>query len=406
MKNALKRAQILLPSREVAPETWAVIACDQYTAQPEYWNQVEKVVGDAPSALRLTLPEIYLKDSAERVPEIHAAMRDYLGRGVLTQAVDGFVLVERTTASGVRPGLMVCLDLEEYEYGAGAPSLIRATEGTVPSRVPPRAKIRSGAPLELPHVMMLIDDPHGMVVETLYDHRSQMRPLYDFELMLGGGHLRGWAVEGGEVDNVFRAINLLADTCGGLLYAVGDGNHSLAAAKQCWEQIKPTLTAAEREIHPARFALVELVNVHCPAMVFEPIHRILFNADSTALLAELRRWLHEHGVADAPGDDLIAFDSAMRLTFGFDQYPLPLLQGFLDSYLIHHPEVEIDYIHGEDALRDLVASHPRSLAFMPRTFDKSELFASIRRWGALPRKSFSIGEAQEKRYYMEARVIQ
>lgn len=405
MKNALKKARILLPAKDVAPEKWAVVACDQFTAQPDYWNRVESLVGDAPSTLRITLPEIYLSESAVRVPKIHAAMEDYLARGVLTQAVDGFVLVERTTPSGVRPGLMVCLDLEEYDYAAGSASLIRATEGTVPSRVPPRAKIRADAPLEAPHVMMLIDDPLGMVIEALYARRQTLRSLYDFDLMLEGGHLRGWAVEGPEADNVFRAVDLLAADCAGLLYAVGDGNHSLAAAKQCWTQIKPTLRDDELENHPARYALVELINLHCPAMTFEPIHRVLYGADSATLLVELRQWLCARGVKDAPGDDLIAFDQSVRLTFGFDQYPLPLLQSFLDNYLAAHPEVEIDYIHGETALREVVATHPGAIGFMPRAFNKSELFSTIRQWGALPRKSFSMGEAPEKRYYMETRKI-
>ena len=406
MNTALKKARILLPAKGVAPEKWAVVACDQFTAQPEYWKEVETVVGGAPSTLNLTLPEVYLADSDRRVPQIHAAMRDYLERGVLTEAVDGFVLVERTTPEGVRPGQVAALDLEQYDPSSGSNSLIRATEGTVASRVPPRARIRSGAPLELPHAMMLIDDPQRMVVETLYENRDRLRPLYDFELMLNGGHLRGWAVEGADADRVFRIMDLLARDANGLLYAVGDGNHSIAAAKQCWTQLRGELTEAERESHPARYALVELINLHCPALVFEPVHRILFNVDSAMVLGELRRWLSERGVVDAPGDDLIVFDADMRMNFRFEQYPLPLLQSFLDSYLARHPEADIDYIHGEEALRTLVARHPGSLGFMPRAFDKAELFPSIRRWGALPRKSFSMGEATDKRYYMEARKIQ
>ena len=405
MKNALKKAQIYLPSKETAPEKWAVIACDQFTAQPDYWEKADALVGDAPSTLRITLPEVYLKDSAGRLPCIHSAMQDYLDRDVLKPAVEGFVLVERTTASGIRPGLVVALDLEEYDYAAGSTSLIRATEGTVAERVPPRAKIRSGAAVETPHVMMLIDDPHGMVIETLYSRRRTLRPLYDFELMLGGGHLRGWAVENADADSVFRAMDILAGNCAGLLYAVGDGNHSLAAAKQCWMQLKQTLSADEAQNHPARYALVELINLHCPAMRFEPIHRVLFHVDAASLLMDLRHWLKSHDISDVPGDDLIAFDRDMRLTFGFNQYPLPILQSFLDSYLAGHPEAELDYIHGEAALRELVATHPDTMGFMPRAFSKSELFSTIRRWGVLPRKSFSMGEAVEKRYYMEARKI-
>ena len=405
MYNALKKARILLPAANVDPAKWAVVACDQFTAQPDYWAEAEAIVGGAPSTLRLTLPEIYLHDSEARVPAIHAAMEDYLFRGVLTEAVDGFLLVERTTPSGVRPGLMVALDLDAYDYSAGSSSLIRATEGTVAARVPPRAKIRAGAKLELPHVMMLIDDPGCTVIEPLYVRRDGLRGLYDFDLMLGGGHLRGWAVENADADGVFAAIDRLAERCGGLLYAVGDGNHSLAAAKQCWLQIRESLTETERENHPARYALVELVNLACPALVFEPIHRILFNIDSADLFAALRAHLREYGIADAPGSDLFAFDRDSWLSFRSEQHPLHALQNFLDVYLADHPEAEIDYIHGEDALRALVKSHPNAVGFMPRAFEKSELFGAIRRHGVLPRKTFSMGEATEKRYYMEARKI-
>lgn len=405
MYNALKKARILLPAANVDPAKWAVVACDQFTAQPDYWTQAEAIVGDAPSTLRLTLPEIYLSDSEARVPAIHAAMEDYLSRGVLSEAVDGFLLVERTTPSGIRPGLMVALDLDAYDYSAGSTSLIRATEGTVASRVPPRAKIRAGAKLELPHVMMLIDDPGCTVIEPLYARRNELRSLYDFDLMLGGGHLRGWAVEDGAADSVFAAIDRLAENCDGLLYAVGDGNHSLAAAKKCWLQIRESLTEAERENHPARFALVELVNLACPALVFEPIHRILFNVDSADLFAALRAHLREYGIEDAPGSDLFAFDRDSWLSFRSEQHPLHALQSFLDVYLAEHPEAEIDYIHGDDALRSLVKSHPNAVGFMPRAFEKSELFGAIRRHGVLPRKTFSMGEATDKRYYMEARKI-
>ena len=404
MKTALKKANILLPVN-TPMEKWSVVACDQFTAQPEYWQKAEDIVGGAPSTLRITLPEVYLNESETRVPAIHAAMKEYLDSGVLAEAVNGFVLVERITASGVRPGLMVALDLEEYDYSKGSASLIRATEGTVASRVPPRAKIRSGALLEAPHVMMLIDDPACTVIEPLYERRNALRSLYDFDLMLDGGHLNGWAVENADADGVFAAIEKLAETCDGLLYAVGDGNHSLAAAKMCWSRIRETLTEEERENHPARHALVELVNLNCPALVFEPIHRILFNVDSADLLSGFRAYLNEHGEGDAEGSDLIIFDAQEKSGFRSVQHPLPLLQQYLDEYLAAHPEVEIDYIHGDDALDELVHRHPKSMGFMPRAFDKSELFDSIRKWGVLPRKTFSMGEAVEKRYYTETRRI-
>ena len=406
MDNALHTAEILLPRAGIDPGKWAVVACDQFTAQPEYWRRADALVGGAPSALRLVLPEAWLAEGEARIPAIHAAMAEYLDEGVLVPAVsDGFVLTQRTTPAGERPGLVVALDLEAYDFKPGSSSLIRATEGTVLERVPPRARIRAGAPLELPHVMMLIDDPGDTVIGPLMARRAALRPLYDFELMLGGGHLRGWAVEGADTRGVFAAIEALNARAGGLLYAVGDGNHSLAAARQCWLNIRDTLSPAEREAHAARFALVELVNLCCPALVFEPIHRALFGVDPAALMDEYREALRADGAQAGEGDDLIAFDGTGRQWgFASAEHPLGRLQAFLDGYLARHPEARIDYIHGEDALRQLV-TRPDALGIMPRAFDKAELFGYIRRHGVLPRKTFSMGEATEKRYYMEARRI-
>ena len=405
MYNALKTAEILLPNDHVDLSRWAVVACDQFTAQPDYWRQAEDFVGDAPSTLRITLPEIWLDESDARIPKIHNTMRRYLNEGILTPAVrEGFLLIERKTPAGVRPGLIVALDLDAYDFTKGSTSLIRATEGTVIERVPPRARIRAGAPVELPHVMMLIDDPEQTVIEPLLARRETLRPLYDFELMLDGGHLQGWAVEGEAVKGVFEAIDALNAKANGLLYAVGDGNHSLAAAKQCWLNIQKDLTPEQRENHPARYALVELVNLACPALVFEPVHRVLFNVQPEQLIAEYRDYLRTNGAEDAEGGDLVAFDAAHTWGFKSEQHPLRLLQAFLDDYLVRHPEAEIDYIHGEAALRALV-NRPNAMGFMPRAFDKGELFDYIRHWGVLPRKTFSMGEATEKRYYLEARKI-
>ena len=406
MNNALRTAEILLPRHGLEYMKWAVVACDQFTAQPDYWTSVEALVGDAPSALRLTLPELWLNEREARVPEIHAAMRRYLDDGLLMTAVrDGFVLVERETSAGVRPGLIVALDLEEYDYSSGSTSLIRATEGTVIERVPPRAAIRAGAPVELPHVMMLIDDSMEMVIEPMYARRNAFRKLYDFDLMEGGGHIRGWAVEGPSVQPVFDAINALNARADGLLYAVGDGNHSLAAARQCWLEIREGLSGAERENHPARFALVELVNLNCPALVFEPIHRLLTGVDPADVIAKFRAALAADGADAGEGDDLVAFDAVNTWRFRSEQHPLRRLQAFLDGYLTTHPGAAIDYIHGDEALRGLVAGRKDAMGFMPRAFDKAELFDAIRRWGVLPRKTFSMGEARDKRYYLEARRI-
>ncbi|MBQ3303009.1 MAG: DUF1015 domain-containing protein [Clostridia bacterium] len=407
MDNALHTAKILLPRAGIDPEKWAVVACDQFTAQPEYWRKADALVGQAPSALRLILPEAWLAEGEARIPAIHAAMAKYLSDGTLETAVeDGFVLVERDTPAGARPGLVVALDLEAYDYNPGSASLIRATEGTVLERVPPRARIRAGAPVELPHVMMLIDDPGRTVIEPLLARKSDLRSLYDFELMLGGGHLRGWAVEGADARGVFDAIDALNAKADGLLYAVGDGNHSLAAARRCWLDLRDTLPAEARANHPARYALVELVNLACPALVFEPIHRALFGVNPSELMNAYRETLRADGAELGEGDDLVAFDAAGHTwRFKSEEHPLARLQAFLDRWLSAHSEARIDYIHGEAALRGLI-DRPDTLGLMPRPFDKSELFAAIRRHGVLPRKTFSMGEATEKRYYMEARGIQ
>lgn len=343
MNNALHTADILLPRGDIDPSKWAVVACDQYTAQPEYWQEVEDIVGGAPSALRVTLPEAWLGEAECRIPAIHAAMADYLSTGVWQTAVhDGFVLTERVTESGARPGLVACLDLEQYDFNPGAKALIRPTEGTVISRVPPRARIRAGAPVELPHVMMLIDDPGDTVIGPLMSRRDELRPLYDFELMQRGGHLRGWAVEGDDVRRVFDAVDALNAKADGLLYAVGDGNHSLAAARQCWLDIRDALPAEARENHPARYAMVELVNLRCPALVFEPIHRVLFNVDPNDVIGAYTAFLRESGADEGPGDDLVAFDMTREWRFKSTPHPLRLLQAFLDAYLAAHPGAEID----------------------------------------------------------------
>ena len=406
MYNALKTAEILLPRHGLEYMKWAVVACDQFTSQPEYWEEVDNLVKGAPSALRLTLPEAWLAESETRVPQIHATMRRYLDEGILMTAVqDGFVLVERSTRSGVRPGLIVALDLEAYDFSEGSQSLIRATEGTVLERVPPRAKIRAGAPVELPHVMMLIDDPMRMVIEPLHARAGAFRKLYDFDLMQGGGHVRGWAIEGPTVQPVYDAIDALASRSDGLLYAVGDGNHSLAAARQCWLELREGLSPEERERHPARYALVELVNLACPALNFEPVHRVLFGVKPALVIKAYKAFLADNGADEGEGDDVVAFDAKREWRFKSTQHPLRLLQAFLDDYLAKHAEARIDYIHGEHLMRALVGKRNDAMGFMPRDLGKDELFSAIRQWGVLPRKTFSMGEAWEKRYYLEARKI-
>lgn len=400
--TAVHPANILLPAAGIAPEKWAVVAVDQYTSEPEYWRKVEQAVGDAPSTLRLTLPEIYLGDSDARIPEMQANMRACLTGGALQPAVqNGYILVERTTETGVRLGLMACLDLEAYDYAAGSRSSIRATEGTVLERVPPRVRIRRGAALELPHILMLLNDPRQQVIEPLYAARSALEKLYDFELMQGGGHLRGWKVEGDAAQTVGAALDAAAAECEDLFLAVGDGNHSLAAARAYWLELRDSVPESERADHPARYALAEIENLHCPAIQFEPVHRVLTGVDPAALLAE---W--EAAMPEAGGDfPLTAVSRGIERRYRFTQHPLRALQTFLDGYLAAHPEAGIDYIHGDGVLRRL-ADRPDALGFLPCGFAKADLFPYIETWGVLPRKTFSMGHAHEKRYYFEARKIE
>ena len=407
MKNTvIRRADILLPAENIANEKWAVVAVDQYTSEPEYWQEVEKIVGGAPSTLRLTLPEVYLRESEIRTKNMQTAMRDYLAGGILEEKVqNGYILVERTTETGVRLGLMACLDLEEYDYAAGSQSMIRATEGTVIERVPPRVQIRRGAAVELPHVLMLLDDPHMTAIEAAYEKRAALEKVYDFELMQKGGHLRGWKIEGEEALSLEAALDALHESCGGLFLAVGDGNHSLAAARSYWLEIKENLPEEEWETHPARFALVEIENLHSPAIQFEPIHRVVTGIDPEKMIAEYEAYLRGENVEIREGGELKIVSKGIEKTYGFDGHPLRMLQAFLDAYIKNHPEAEIDYIHGDDTLIRL-SDRTDALGFMPCSFAKAELFPFIKQWGVLPRKTFSMGNAHEKRFYFEARKIE
>lgn len=407
MKQQIVRgADILLPADDLSRNQWAVVAVDQYTSEPEYWLQAENIVGDSPSALRLVLPEVYLDQAEARIPAMQANMRAYLANGVLAQkTAAGYILVERSTESGVRLGLMACVDLEAYDFAPGAKGMVRATEGTVIERVPPRVKIRRGAALELPHVLMLLDDPDQQVIEPIYAMRERLECLYDFDLMLGGGHLRGWKLCGMAAEGLERALDAIYENCGGLFLAVGDGNHSLAAARAYWLEIRESIPKGQRSNHPVRYALVEIENLHSPAIQFEPIHRLIQRIDSRALIADFEAYLHQNQLEIRPGNELILVSEGVERRYGFDAHPLRRLQTFLDAWLQAHPEAEIDYIHGDDTLRRL-ANRRDALGFMPCAFAKADLFPYIRKWGVLPRKTFSMGHANEKRFYMEARKIE
>ncbi len=410
----VRPARILLPAPSVVRETWACIACDQYTSEPDYWNRAYAAVGDAPSALRLILPEVNLNRAAELIPGIHAAMADYLREGLLVPAVDpGFILCERTVPSGTRLGLVCAVDLEQYSFEKGSLPLVRPTEQTIASRLPPRLVIRRGAPVELTHIMILIDDPGRTVLEPLQAKKDALRKVYDFDLMLRGGHLKGWAVDGAEdLAQVDAALGALLDSLGAdpLLLAVGDGNHSLATAKAYWNEIREGLTEEERQAHPARFALCEIVNIHDEALLFEPIHRVVTGVEPAALLADWKDYAAAHGMAlDAAEGHrftVVSKNGDLSVTVGNPEGAIPCetIQKFLDDFLARHPEAEIDYIHGEQSLRTL-ASAENAAGFLLPEIDKNTFFADVKKLGVLPRKTFSMGEADEKRFYMEAKEI-
>lgn len=416
---AIAPADILLPAAGTDLTAWAVVACDQYTSQPEYWQAVEKEVGDKPSTLHITLPEIYLAQSNERVPAIHQAMEEYLQKGILQEAVKGgFILTERTTLSGSRLGLVAAADLESYDFDAGSRSMIRATEGTILSRIPPRLFIRQGAALECPHVLLLLDDMQKTVVEPLCARREELPLLYDFPLMAGGGRLRGWAVTEPELlRGVYDALAVLKAKLpkdNPLLMAVGDGNHSLATARTHWLQLKKTLSPEEAARHPARYALVEVENIHDEALHFHPIHRVVFHADGDDLMRDWAEYCHARGMElgetiKQPDDQQIAVlyggkEAAAVIRHPETSLAVGTLQKFLDDYLSRHKEAEIDYIHGEDAVRGLCRQKD-TVGFLVPGLDKPALLPAVRQDGALPRKTFSMGEANEKRFYMECRKI-
>ena len=422
-----------LPRPGIDLQRWAVIACDQFTSQPEYWAQVENFVAGAPSTLNLTLPEVYLEKPGleDRIQHIQRSMRAYLQEGIL-EPHEGLVYVERTVDGRTRRGLVLCLDLEQYDYHKGASSLVRSTEGTIVERLPPRIKIRSGAPLELPHILVLIDDPACTVIDPLGQAKSRLNKLYDFDLMFDSGHLQGYLVEDPTLEaQVVQALNALAQPeffaqkygvgpeQSVLLFAMGDGNHSLATAKAIWEQVKLQVGPD----HPSRYALVEIENVHDRGLEFEPIHRLLFGVKQDPLQAlqaafgegysfqpcpsekEMVRLVDEAG--GAPQKVGLVSPQALgviRIANPTSNLPVGTLQTFLDDFLKKGGAEKIDYVHGQEVVCQLSA-RPGCAGFYLPGMDKSDLFKTVILDGALPRKTFSMGEAREKRFYMESRKI-
>ena len=418
-KRCFTSAEILLPDgKKTDMSRWAVVACDQYTSEPEYWESAADYVGDAPSTLSMILPEVYLKETEERLPAIHAAMEKNLSE-VLLSHPDAMIYLERVQSDGgIRRGLIGAVDLECYDYHKGSTTLIRATEGTVLERIPPRVRIRKGAPLELPHVMLLIDDPDRTVIEPLIGECDEDALLYDTDLMLGGGHARAYLIGKEEQARILSALDALItpDAVGKrygdaslppLLFAVGDGNHSLATAKAAYEGIKAEIGGEAALSHPARYALAEVVNLHDEALGFEPIYRVVFGADVPALLAELEQEISSlHGSAAAQTVRAIWNGGEKLLTVPHPESQLAVgtLQAFLGRYGHEHPEVEVDYIYGEDSLTAL-ASRENAIGFLFDGMRKDELFRTVIYDGALPRKTFSMGHAPDKRYYAECRKI-
>ncbi len=432
--SVFRLPRLLLPRADIDLQRWCVIACDQYTSEPGYWARVAEAVGDAPSTLSLIYPEVFLAapDKPARIARIQAAMRRTLAEGLL-RAHDGAVLVERHLPDGrVRRGLMLELDLEHYDYSAGSASLIRPTEGTIVERLAPRVEVRLEAELELPHILVLIDDPQGTVIEPLLAARERLQPLYDTPLMAGGGRVRGHALDAPLQAQAVRALQALGDGAAfaarhglppstpPLQFAMGDGNHSLATAKACWERIKSTVGPD----HPARWALVEVENIHDPALAFSPIHRLLLGvkgdvrqalqarfgaqlrlieqpdaAAMRAALAALPRSMHAAGLVQPGGRcALVVVDTPT------ESLDVATFQGFVDALIAQGGAHEVDYVHGDEALAQL-ASADGCAGLHLATIGKSELIGRVARDGPLPRKSFSMGEADEKRFYLEARRI-
>lgn len=418
MSTAFKCADILLP-KDVSMEGWAVVACDQYTSEPEYWADVEKITCGEKSAYNLILPEVYLEDDDvdSRIEKIHENMEKYLADDTFREYKDALIYIERIQSDGkIRAGLIGALDLEEYDYRKGSDSQVRATEATVVERIPPRLKVRNGAPIELPHIMILIDDNEKAIIEPLEAGKAEMEKLYDFTLMKNGGKISGYLLTKDMQDKVFQRLDRLADLDGfnakyglneksALVYAMGDGNHSLATAKEYYEQLKRENPHMDLSDHPARYALVEIVNLHSSALEFEAIHRIVMGVDREEMLDEMADVL---GLSEEQSEqkiqivqsgelkDMYIHKASSKLTVGS-------LQNFIDGYIAKKGG-KVDYIHGVDVVKKLSMSDD-AIGFILPDMGKEELFPTVICDGALPRKTFSMGHAEDKRFYVEARKI-
>lgn len=403
-KKGIAIPEIWMPSHNVDLTKWACIACDQYTSQPEYWANVEKIVADAPSTLRMMLPEVYLPATDEMLRDIDNHMAQYMEQGILENKGEYVTYIERGSSNGkTRHGWLVAIDLEKYDFDPAKNALIRASEATVISRIPPRVKIRASARLEMPHVMLLVDDPSYTLDKVTYS--GTMDKIYDLDLMANGGHITGYKVSNDTAMDLINAMESM-ESEGGMLFAVGDGNHSLASAKALWQQIKAD---GVDENHPARFALVEVVNIHDQALDFEPIHRVVLKADMESFFDKMNAYFAEEGIQlEAEGDTSIftLYADGNELPV-YTKAAIPMvvkpIQMFLDRF-VEGTDVEVDYIHGEQDLKD-ICDRDGGIGILLPAISKAGVMESVSRSGALPRKAFSMGEAMDKRYYMEARKI-
>ena len=419
MKIPFKAGNILIPKKGIDMHKWSVVACDQYTSEPDYWEEVTKIVGDSPSTLNLTLPEIYLEDDdvTERIKRINASMKEMLDNNIFDEYRDSMIYIERTQNDGkVREGLIGIVDLEDYSFEKGSQTLIRATEKTVIERIPPRMKVRENALLELPHIMILIDDEKKDIIESLKNKVTDNNLVYDFDLMQKGGHIKGYNLDKETIEEISGKLERLADKDyfekkydvkekGILLFAMGDGNHSLATAKACYEKLKETMSEAEYLNHPARYALVELVNLHSMALEFEAIHRVLFDIDVKDFLDNLYRYYDINEEGNGQKFELVTkdFDKTLYITNPKSNIAVGSIQIFLDEYLSNH-QGKIDYIHGEDVTKGL-GTKDNNVGIIFDPMAKEDLFKTVILDGALPRKTFSMGHSHDKRFYLEARKI-
>ena len=418
MKRYLHPADICLPDfSAVDGNKWATVACDQFTSQPEYWDRAKALVGDAPSTLNLMLPEAYLDRENELIPAINATMHKYLSE-LLVEHKESMIYLERVQSDGrVRRGIVGAVDLEEYDYHKGSTTPTRATEGTVLERIPPRVAIRRGAAIEMPHIMILIDDPEKTVIEPIAAKAESYEKAYDFDLMAGGGHVKGYFVDKADFDGINEALECLASpeatekkygvNAPALLFAIGDGNHSLASAKSLYEEIKREIGLRAALVHPARFALCEIVNLHDEALEFEPIYRVVFGVQPESFVAEFEEYINSlNGDAGEQSFDVFFGDNEKNLIAKAPRAQLAVgtVQAFLDDYVKLHAGVTIDYIHGVDVTKTL-AQKENTVGIIFDGMTKDMLYKTVICDGALPRKTFSMGHAEDKRYYIECRKI-